>query len=105
MNNKGIMGVVAFLLIIVTFLIFIMFVFNNSYNSIEKFCIQNGYTSVGIIDTGYNSERYFCINENRTTEVIFGMDGRYYLMKEEVKWLSENVIFVKRNLIEIDVGR
>ncbi len=86
MNNKGIIEVVGFLLIIVTFLIFIMFVFNNSYNSIEKFCIQNGYTSVGIIDTGYMSERYFCINKNRTTEVIFGIRrGDYYLMTEEVK--------------------
>lgn len=84
MNNKGIMGVVGFLLIIVVFLIFIMVVFSNSYKSIEKFCIQNGYTSVGIIDTGYMSERYFCIDENRRAEVVFGIRrGDYYLMKEE----------------------
>lgn len=86
MNNKEIIGVVTFGLIIVVFFIFLMVVFNNSYNSIEKFCIQNGYTSVGIIDTGYMSERYFCIDENRRAEVVFGIRrGNYYLMKKELE--------------------
>lgn len=85
MNNKGIIGVVAFGLIIVAFFIFLMAVIiSTTNNSIEKFCIQNGYTSVGIIDTGYMSERYFCIDENRRAEVVFGIRrGDYYLMKEE----------------------
>ncbi len=86
MNNKEIMGVVAFGLIIVAFFIFLMVVIISTTNkSIEKFCIQNGYTSAGFIDAGYKSKQYFCIDENRITGIIDGMDGRYYLMKEELE--------------------
>jgi hypothetical protein len=84
MNNKGMMGVVLFAIIIAAFLIFLMFVaINTTNNSIEKFCITNGYTSARFIDDGYRSKQYFCIDENRITRIINGLDGKYYLMKEE----------------------
>jgi hypothetical protein len=84
MNNKGNISVIVFCFVIVLFIVLIIAVaITNTYKSIEKFCIQNGYSSLGFIDAGYMSERYFCTDGNRTAEVMLGIRrGNYYLMTE-----------------------